>query len=247
MMVSSYKSNCSRDFFRTSFDWTDSEFSDIRDHSQTQYQFAEEPEQESHFQRKKKTSPRPKMVESAKYSAGQLVYVKKYNPRNGKFQICDGEIVSSADKGFGAISYTWTALNTGKTYRAWEDEIYPSYSVARAALDADEAAKEAKKEELQPTVTYDNLQDIKSIHDNISAVSASPETGTIMLKNSKGIEREACQIVDDVDNAKGDILITNSRCNEIEKHIDYLEKELAKEKKRRSKLARLGIACLFGG
>lgn len=247
MMVSSYKSNCSRDFFRTSFDWTDSEFSDIRDHSQTQYQFAEEPEQESHFQRKKKTSPRPKMVESAKYSAGQLVYVKKYNPRTGKFQICDGEIVSSVDKGFGAISYTWIALNTGKTYRAWEEEIYPSYSVARAALDADEAAKEAKKEELQPTVTYDNLQDIKSIHDNISVVSVSPDAGAIMLKNSKGIEREACQIVDDVDNAKGDILTTNSRCNEIEKHIDYLEKELIKEKKRRSKLARLGIACLFGG
>ena len=244
MMVSSYKSNCSRDFFRTSFDWTDSEFSDIRDHSQTQYQFAEEPEQESHFQRKKKTSPRPKMVESAKYSAGQLVYVKKYNPRTGKFQICDGEIVSSVDKGFGAISYTWIALNTGKTYRAWEEEIYPSYSVARAALDADEAAKEAKKEELQPTVTYDNLQDIKSIHDNISVVSVSPDAGAIMLKNSKGIECEACQIVDDVDNAKGDILTTNSRCNEIEKHIDYLEKELIKEKKRRSKL---GIACLFGG
>lgn len=247
MMVSSYKSNCSRDFFRTRFDWTDSEFSDIRDHSQTQYQFAEEPEQESHFQRKKKTSPRPKMVESTKYSAGQLVYVKKYNPRTGKFQICDGEIVSSVDKGFGAISYTWTALNTGKTYRSWEDEIYPSYSVARAALDADEAAKEAKKEELRPTVTYDNLQDIKSIHDNISVVSVSPDAGAIMLKNSKGIEREACQIVDDVDNAKGDILTTNSRCNEIEKHIDYLEKELIKEKKRRSKLVRLGIACLFGG
>lgn len=247
MMVSSYKSNCSRDFFRTRFDWTDSEFSDIRDHSQTQYQFAEEPEQESHFQRKKKTSPRPKMVESAKYSAGQLVYVKKYNPRTGKFQICDGEIVSSVDKGFGAISYTWIALNTGKTYRAWEEEIYPSYSVARAALDADEVAKEAKKEELQPTITYDNLQDIKSIHDNVAVVSASSETGTLMLKNSKGIARESCQIVDDVDNAKGDILTTNSRCNEIEKHIDYLEKELIKEKKKRSKLARLGIACLFGG
>ena len=247
MMVSSYKSNCSRDFFRTSFDWTDSEFSDIRYYSHPRYNFSEEPEQESHFQRKKKSSPRPKMVESAKYSAGQLVYVKKYNPRTGKFQICDGEIVSSADKGFGAISYTWIALNTGKTYRAWEDDIYPSYSVARAALDADEAVKEAKKEELKPTVTYDNLQDIKSIHDNITVVSVSPDAGAIMLKNSKGIEREACQIVDDVDNAKGDILTTNSRCNEIEKHIDYLEKELIKEKKRRSKLARLGIACLFGG
>ena len=247
MKVSSYKSNCSRDFFRTSFDCADSEFSDIRDYSHPRYNFSEEPEQESNFQRKKKSSPRPKMVESAKYSAGQLVYVKKYNPRTGKFQICDGEIVSSVDKGFGAISYTWIALNTGKTYRAWEDDIYPSYSVARAALDADEAVKESKKEELQPTVTYDNLQDIKSIHDNISVVSVSPDAGAIMLKNSKGIEREVCQIVDDVDNAKGDILTTNSRCNEIEKHIDYLEKELIKEKKRRSKLARLGIACLFGG
>ena len=247
MKVSSYKSNCSRDFFRTSFDCADSEFSDIRDYSHPRYNFSEEPEQESNFQRKKKSSPRPKMVESAKYSAGQLVYVKKYNPRTGKFQICDGEIVSSVDKGFGAISYTWIALNTGKTYRAWEDDIYPSYSVARAALDADEAVKESKKEELQPTVTYDNLQDIKSIHDNITVVSVSPDAGAIMLKNSKGIEREVCQIVDDVDNAKGDILTTNSRCNEIEKHIDYLEKELIKEKKRRSKLARLGIACLFGG
>lgn len=243
MMISSYKSSSREDFFSTSFNPM---FSDVRYYSQPRY-YSGDCESESQFQRKKKTNSRPKMVESAKYSAGQLVYVKKYNPRSGKFQICDGEIVSSADKGFGAISYTWIALNTGKTYRAWEDDIYPSYSVARAALDADEAQKEDKKEDQQHTVTYDNLQDIKSVHGNVAVVSASPETGTIMLKSSNGIEREACHVVDDIDTAKGDIIATNSRCSEIEQRVNYLEKELTKEKRKRSKMARLGIACLFGG
>ena len=31
------------------------------------------------------------------------------------------------------------------------------------------------------------------------------------------------------------------------KRIEELEKELTKEKKKRSKLVRLGIACFFGG
>lgn len=188
------------------------------------------------------------MVDGSKYSAGQLVYVKKYNSRSGKFQIYDGEIVSSVDKGFGAISYTWVTLNTRKIYRSWEDEIYPSYSAARDALDADEVQKEkVKKEDTQPKVTYDNSQDIKSIHGDISVVSTSPETGTIMLKSSNGIERDACYVVDSIDTAKDDIIATNSRCSDIEQRVNYLEKELTKEKKKRSKLARLGIACLFGG
>lgn len=242
MMVSSYKSS-REDFFRTNFNPM---FSVVRDYSQPRY-YSGDYESESQFQRKKKTNSRPKMAESAKYSAGQLVYVKKYNPRSGKFHICDGEIVSSIDKGFGAISYTWLALNTGRTYRAWEDEIYSSYSTARAALDAEEASKEVKKEEHQPKVTYDNLQDIKSVHSDVAVVSVSPETGTIMLKSSSGIEREACHVVDDIDTAKGDIIATNSRCSDIEQRVNYLEKELTKEKRKRSKMARLGIACLFGG
>ena len=154
------------------------------------------------------------------------------------------------DKGFGAISYTWVAVNTRKSYRAWEDEIYPSYSAARDALDADEAQKEkVKKEDIQPKVTYDNSQDIKSIYEDgdVSIVSTSPETGTIMLKSSNGIERDECYVVDKVDIVKDDIITTNNRCSDIEQRVNYLDKELTKEKKKRSKLVRLGIACLFGG
>ena len=247
MMVSSYKSNLSGDFFRTTFDPM---FSDVRvysgDYSQPRH-YSGESNTESQFQRKKKTNSKPKMADDAKYSAGQLVYVKKYNPRSGKFHICDGEIVSSVDKGFGAISYTWLALNTGRTYRAWEDEIYSSYSTARAALDAEEAPKEVKKEEPQAKITYDNLQGVKSNNDFVSVVSVSPETGTLMLKSSNGIERDSRQVVDDVDTAKGDIIATNTRCSDIEQRVNYLEKELTKEKRKRSKMARLGIACLFGG
>ena len=243
MMVSSYKS-IREDFFRTNFNPM---FSDVRDYSQPRYYSSGESETESQFQRKKKTTSKPKMAEGAKYSAGQLVYVKKYNPRSGKFHICDAEIVSSVDKGFGAISYTWLALNTGRTYRAWEDEIYPSYSVARAALDAEEASKEVKKEEPQTKVTYDSLQDVKSAYGDVAVVSVSPETGTLMLKSSNGIERDSRQVVDDVDTAKGDIIATNTRCSDIEQRVNYLEKELTKEKRKRSKMARLGIACLFGG
>lgn len=243
MRGSSYKSSSREDFFRTSFNPM---FSDIRDYSQPHY-YSGDCESKSHFQRKKQTTTRPKMAESAKYSAGQLVYVKKYNPRSGKFHICDGEIVSSVDKGFGTISYIWLALNTGRTYRAWEDDIYPSYSTARAALDAEEETKEVKKEEPLSKITYDNLQGVKFADDMVSVVSVSPETGTIMLKGSNGIERDSCQVVDDVDAAKGDIIETNNRCSNIEMRVNYLEKELTKEKKKRSKLVKLGIACLFGG
>ena len=68
-----------------------------------------------------------------------------------------------------------------------------------------------------------------------------------MLKSSNGIERDSRQVVDDVDTAKGDIIATNTRCSDIEQRVNYLEKELTKEKRKRSKMARLGIACLFGG
>ena len=111
MMVSSYKSS-REDFFRTNFNPM---FSDVRDYSQPRY-YSGDYESESQFQRKKKTNSRPKMAESAKYSAGQLVYVKKYNPRSGKFHICDGEIVSSIDKGFGAISYTAVLTGVGTVF-----------------------------------------------------------------------------------------------------------------------------------
>lgn len=248
MMVSSYnkKSNITEDldFFKIN---VNPMFNDIRVYSQPRYPryYSEEYETGAQVKQKKNS---PKMADGSKYSAGQLVYVKKYNSRSGKFQIYDGEIVSSVDKGFGAISYTWVTLNTRKTYRSWEDEIYPSYSAARDALDADEVQKEkVKKEDTQPKVTYDNSQDIKSIHGDISVVSTSPETGTIMLKSSNGIERDACYVVDSIDTAKDDIIATNSRCSDIEQRVNYLEKELTKEKKKRSKLARLGIACLFGG
>lgn len=191
---------------------------------------------ESQSQRKKKTNSKSKTANSAKYSSGQQVYVKKYNARSGKFQICEGEIVSSVDKGFGAILYTWLTPLSRKTYRAWEDDIYPSYSAARAALDCEESPKEVKKEDLKATVKYDNLQNDKSINDDLSVVSVSPE-----------IEIDSCQAVDGIKVVKDDIMTTNITCNDIEQRVNYLEKELSKDKKKYSKLIKLVIACLFGG
>ena len=191
---------------------------------------------ESQSQRKKKANSRPKTANSAKYSSGQQVYVKKYNARSGKYQICEGEIVSSVDKGFGLIYYTWLTPLSRKTYRAWEDDIYPSYAAARAALDCEESPKEVKKEDLKATVKYDNLQNDKSINDNLAVVSVSPE-----------IEIDSCQAVDGIKVVKDDIMTANITCNDIEQRVNYLEKELSKDKKKYSKLIRLGIACLFGG
>lgn len=193
-------------------------------------------EPESQSQRKKKTNSKPKTANSAKYSSGQQVYVKKYNARSGKYQICEGEIVSSVDKGFGLIYYTWLTPLPRKTYRAWEDDIYPSYAAARAALDCEESPKEVKKEDLKATVKYDNLQNDKSINDDLSVVSVSPE-----------IEIDSCQAVDGIKVVKDDIMTANITCNDIEQRVNYLEKELSKDKKKYSKLIRLGIACLFGG
>lgn len=190
---------------------------------------------ESQSQRKKKANSRPKIANSAKYSSGQQVYVKKYNARSGKYQICEGEIVSSVDKGFGLIYYTWLTPLSRKTYRAWEDDIYPSYSAAKAALDCEESPKEVKKEDLKATVKYDNLQNDKSINDDLSVVSVSPE-----------IEIDSCQAVDGIKVVKDDIMTANITCNDIEQRVNYLEKELSKDKKKYSKLIRLGIACLFG-
>ena len=191
---------------------------------------------ESQSQRKKKTNSKSKTANSAKYSSGQQVYVKKYNAKCGKFQICEGEIVSSVDKGFGLIYYTWLTPLSRKTFRAWEDDIYPSYSAARAALDYEESLKEVKKEDLKATVKYDNLQNDKSINDDLSVVSVSPE-----------IEIDSCQAVDGIKLVKDDIMTANSTCNDIEQRVNYLEKELSKDKKKYSKLIKLGIACLFGG
>lgn len=193
-------------------------------------------EPESQSQRKKKPKSRPKTANSAKYSSGQQVYVKKYNAKCGKFQICEGEIVSSVDKGFGLIYYTWLTPLSRKTYRSWEDDIYPSYAAARAALDCEESPKEVKKEDLKATVKYDNLQNDKSINDDLSVVSVSPE-----------IEIDSCQAVDGIKVVKDDIMTANITCNDIEQRVNYLEKELSKDKKKYSKLIRLGIACLFGG
>lgn len=193
-------------------------------------------EPESQSQRKKKTNSKPKTANSAKYSSGQQVYVKKYNARSGKFQICEGEIVSSVDKGFGLIYYTWLTPLSRKTYRSWEDDIYPSYSAAKASLDCEESPKEVKKEDLKATVKYDNLQNDKSINDDLSVVSVSPE-----------IEIDSCQAVDGIKVVKDDIMTANITCNDIEQRVNYLEKELSKDKKKYSKLIRLGIACLFGG
>ena len=193
-------------------------------------------EPESQSQRKKKTNSKSKTANSAKYSSGQQVYVKKYNAKCGKFQICEGEIVSSVDKGFGLIYYTWLTPLSRKTYRAWEDDIYPSYAAARAALDCEESPKEVKKEDLKATVKYDNLQNDKSINDDLSVVSVSPE-----------IEIDSCQAVDGIKVVKDDIMTANITCNDIEQRVNYLEKELSKDKKKYSKLIRLGIACLFGG
>ena len=193
-------------------------------------------EPESQSQRKKKTNSKPKTANSAKYSSGQQVYVKKYNAKCGKFQICEGEIVSSVDKGFGLIYYTWLTPLSRKIYRSWEDDIYPSYSAAKAALDCEESPKEVKKEDLKTTVKYDNLQNDKSINDDLSVVSVSPE-----------IEIDSCQAVDGIKVVKDDIMTANITCNDIEQRVNYLEKELSKDKKKYSKLIRLGIACLFGG
>lgn len=202
---------------------------------------------ESQSQRKKKANSRPKTANSAKYSSGQQVYVKKYNARSGKYQICEGEIVSSVDRGFGLIYYTWLTLLSRKTYRSWEDDIYPSYAAARAALDCEESPKEVKKEDLKATVKYDNLQNDKSINDDLSVVSVSPETESIISKGSTIIEIDSCQAVDGIKVVKDDIMTADITCNDIEQRVNYLEKELSKDKKKYSKLIRLGIACLFGG
>ena len=117
-----------------------------------------------------------------------------------------------------------------------ENDIYPSYAAARAALDCEESPKEVKKEDLKATVKYDNLQNDKSINDDLSVVSISPE-----------IEIDSCQAVDGIKVVKDDIMAANITCNDIEQRVNYLEKELSKDKKKYSKLIRLGIACLFGG
>ena len=238
MVISSCKSNYDKEYFRVKFD--EPIFADDKYYSQPQY-YSEEPVVKGQFQQKKKDSIKQKTANSAKYSAGQLVYVKRYNPKSGNPQICEAEIVSSVDKGYGAISYAWISLNTGKTYRAWEDDIYPSYSTAKAALDVEKASKEVKKENAVPKVECDNSQDIKSTNDNVQDVSASTETVTAV------IEADTSQPVDKIDKAKCDTIASNSECTNIEKRVNYLEKELSKEKKKRSKLLRLGIACLFGG
>ena len=251
-MVSSYnkKSNITEDldFFKIN---VNPMFNDIRVYSQPRYPryHSEEYETEVQSKQKKKTNSRPKMADGSKYSAGQIVYVKKYNPRRGKFQICAGEIVSSVDRGFGAISYTFLDINTRNSYRAWEDEIYSSYSAARESLDADESQNKVEKKDPQSKITYDNSQDIKSINDNmLSVVSVSPETGTIKLKSSSDIDSDLCCIVDDnMHTINSDIIATNSICSDIEQRVNYLEKELTKEKKKRSELVKLGVACLFGG
>ena len=238
MIISSYKSNYDKDFVRVKFD--EPIFTDDKYYSQPQY-YSEEPVVKGQmFQQKKKDNPRQNTANSAKYSAGQLVYVKRYNPKSGKPQICEAEIVSSVDKGYGAISYAWISLNTGKTYRAWEDDIYSSYSTAKAALDAEKTSKEVKKENAIPKIASDNLQDIKSTNDNVQDASASTETVTAV------IEASTSQPVDKIDTAKCDTIVSNSECSDIEKRVNYLEKELSKEKKKRSKLLKLGIACLFG-
>lgn len=222
-------------------------FSNSRYYSHPQY-YSEDSEYKSHSKQKRKNNSRQKRATSAIYSIGQHVYVKKYNPRIGNFQMYAGEIVSSIDKGFGAISYTWSDLITSKVFKAWEDDIYPSYSAARAALEAIDkeklASKEIKKkgnqkEDSQPTVTCDNLQNDKSTHDDVPVVSVSPESEITMVKSSNEIEYDACHAVDYME--------INESCSDIEQRVNYLEKELTKEKKKRSKLARLGIACLFGG
>lgn len=230
MVTTYYKSDFTADLTNC-----DPILSDRGYYSQPRY-LSGEFEPESQSQRKKKTNSRPKTANSAKYSSGQQVYVKKYNARSGKYQICEGEIVSSVDKGFGLIYYTWLTPLSRKTYRAWEDDIYPSYSAAKAALDCEESPKEVKKEDLKTTVKYDNLQNDKSINDDLSVVSVSPE-----------IEIDSCQAVDGIKVVKDDIMTANITCNDIEQRVNYLEKELSKDKKKYSKLIRLGIACLFGG
>ena len=230
MVTTYYKSDFAADLTNC-----DPILSDRRYYSHPRY-LSGEFASESQSQRKKKANSSPKTANSAKYSSGQQVYVKKYNARSGKYQICEGEIVSSVDKGFGLIYYTWLTPLSRKTYRAWEDDIYPSYAAARAALDCEESPKEVKKEDLKATVKYDNLQNDKSINDDLSVVSISPE-----------IEIDSCQAVDGIKVVKDDIMTANITCNDIEQRVNYLEKELSKDKKKYSKLIRLGIACLFGG
>ena len=91
------------------------------------------------------------------------------------------------------------------------------------------------------------MQNDKSINDNLAVVSVSPETESIIAKGSTIIEIDSCQAVDDIKVVKDDIMTANSTCNDIEQRVNYLEKELSKDKKKYSKLIRLGIACLFGG
>lgn len=248
MIVSSYKSNLTEDFSRANIG---SMSNNVRDNYYNSLYCSGEFKTESQPKRKKKTNVRQKIAESSKYSAGQLVYVKKYNQRSGKFQIYNGEIISSIDKGFGAISYTWLALSMGKTYKAWEEDIYSSYSEARAAVDSKDLFKEvneSKKEDSQHNdAAYDNSQDVKYMNDKVEVVSVSTKDGAIKLRRADGVERDEYAIVNDIDAAKSDITATNTRCSDIEQRVNHLEKELTKEKKKRNKLVRLGIACLLGG
>ena len=103
---------------------------------------------EVNIQRKSK-----KAVPTAKYTVGQRVYVKRYNPNNGKWSIYDGEIISTTFTKKGEICYTWLSLVNAKTYRALEPEIFSSYSSAyenlenerKIAQEAEEAKRKAEQ------------------------------------------------------------------------------------------------------
>jgi hypothetical protein len=108
---------------------------------------------EVNIQRKSKKS-----VPTAKYSVGQKVYVKRYNPNNGKWSIYDGEIISTTFTKKGEICYTWLSLVNAKTYRALEPEIFSSYSSAyenlenerKIAQEAEEAKRKAEQRSYIP-------------------------------------------------------------------------------------------------
>ena len=77
MTTSSYELIFPSDYFGTESERTFSD-SDIRDYSEPRLR-SRDYEMESKFQRNKKTNTKYKTAYNAKYSVGQLVYVKKYN------------------------------------------------------------------------------------------------------------------------------------------------------------------------
>lgn len=99
----------------------------------------------------------------SKFSPGDRVYVKRYNPNNGKWTIFDGEVISSTLTKKNEISYTWLSLQNGKTYKALETEMFRTYS---------EAEESKRMQEVEDNIAKNNKA-------NKSEVFIDPLTGEV--------------------------------------------------------------------